>query len=407
MIKIHLFQAGYGDSFLVQLSPDTESEINIMIDCGFGYKENILPKLKAVLGKDKKIDRFIITHYDADHINGAILFFKDNGKSEDAKIVKVDQVWLNTYRHLQFHKREDGLVNYADGKKIEAYIASCKSKERVNIEGEIGALQATTLGAELLKNGYNWNSDSQENAISIDYVSIINLGNNASIQLLNPNNQNLKLLETDFLVDLARAGLKPKDDELFDDAFEFYSLSEEKAERILEEGTISSSDVVISKEFIQNCSENVEYIPDNSSANGSSIAFILNQGEKRLLFLGDANSEDIINAVVSIRKREENYPLFFDAIKVSHHGSFRSSGSELFKYIDSGKFIFSTNGKHPKHTHPDIETIACIINRQLSEGIERRELIFNYELDHLRGLYDESLQNDFKYDIKVEEHISL
>lgn len=407
MIKIHLFQAGYGDSFLVQLSPDTEFEINIMIDCGFGYKENILPKLKNILGKDKKIDRFIITHYDADHINGAIYFFRDNGKSDDPKIIKIDQVWLNTFRHLQFHKREDLLVDYSDKRKIEAYIANCKSQEEFRTEGEIGALQATTLGAELLKNGYNWNSDSQGNAISTDNVSIINLGNNASIQLLNPNNQNLKLLETDFLVDLARAGLKPKDDELFDDAFEFYSLSEEKAEKILKEGTISTNIDVISKEFIQKCSEKVEYIPDNSSANGSSIAFVLNLREKRLLFLGDAHGEDIINALGSMRKRNEDFPLLFDAIKVSHHGSFRSSGSELFKYIDSGKFIFSTNGKHPKHTHPDIETIACIINRQLPEGITRRELFFNYELDHLKRLYDDALQNEFKYNIRVEEHISL
>jgi len=300
----------------------------------------------------------------------------------------------------------DDIVSYSDKRKIEAYIASCKSQEEFGIEGEIGALQAITLGAELLKNGYNWNSDSQGNAISTDNVSIINLGNNASIQLLNPNNQNLELLETDFLVDLSRAGLKPKNDELFDDAFEFYSRLEENAAIILKEGKISASNVDINKEYIQNCTENAEFLADTSSANGSSIAFILNHGGKRLLFLGDAHGEDIIKAVNSIRKKED-YPLFFDVIKVSHHGSFRNSGSELFRNIDSGKFIFSTNGKHPKHKHPDIETIAHIINRKLPEGIERRELIFNYELDHLKGLYDESLQNDFKYDISVKEDISL
>lgn len=405
MIKIYMFQAGYGDSFLVQLSSNTESEINIMIDCGFGYKENILPKLKTILGKDKKIDRFIITHYDSDHISGAISFFNDNGKADHPKIVKVDQVWLNTFRHLQFHKREDSKLSYLDKRKIEAYITSHKSKNELKVEGEIGALQATSLGAELLKNGYEWNSDARGNAISVDNISTIHFGKEISIQLLTPNNENLNLLETSFLVDLSKAGVKPKDDKLFDDAFEFYSQSEEKA--IIKEGIISFSQVDITNEFIQNCTNNTEYVADNSPANGSSIAFILNDGKKRLLFLGDAHGEDIISAVELIRKKEEDYPLFFDAIKISHHGSFRNNGSELFKYIDSGKFIFSTNGKHPKHIHPDIETIASIINRELPEEIEKRELIFNYELNHLKGLFDKPLQNDFKYCIKVEKEISI
>ena len=31
-----MFQAGYGDSFLVRINPDKKDNVNLMIDCGFG-----------------------------------------------------------------------------------------------------------------------------------------------------------------------------------------------------------------------------------------------------------------------------------------------------------------------------------------------------------------------------------
>src|SRR5690554_6854226 len=105
MIKINMFQAGYGDSLLVQINEEEgKKTVNIMIDCGFNYKTNILPSLKRLL-KDQIINRFIITHYDSDHIQSAAKFLEDNGNYKDEKIVNIEQVWLNTYRHIQFYKR--------------------------------------------------------------------------------------------------------------------------------------------------------------------------------------------------------------------------------------------------------------------------------------------------------------
>lgn len=46
MIKIYMFKAGYGDSFLVRFEPESKNNINLIIDCGFGYKSHILPSLK-------------------------------------------------------------------------------------------------------------------------------------------------------------------------------------------------------------------------------------------------------------------------------------------------------------------------------------------------------------------------
>lgn len=103
MIRLHMFQSGYGDSLLVRVSETGERSVNILVDLGFCYK-NILKEIKGILGKEK-IDRFIITHFDSDHIQGACTLLEENGESTSPVHLEIDQVWLNSYRHLQFFDR--------------------------------------------------------------------------------------------------------------------------------------------------------------------------------------------------------------------------------------------------------------------------------------------------------------
>ena len=104
---------------------------------------------------------------------------------------------------------------------------------------------------------------------------------------------------------------------------------------------------------------------------------------------------------------KKTYPIFFDAVKVAHHGSFRNNNPDLIKMIDSPRFLFSTNGAHQSKKHPDAETVACIVNRPLSNGIEKRQLIFNYELSHLYGFKDPALKDEFKYEFEVVNDIEI
>ena len=114
------------------------------------------------------------------------------------------------------------------------------------------------------------------------------------------------------------------------------------------------------------------YAPDQSPANGSSIAVIITSAEVQALFLGDAWAEDMV-ARLRARKPATG-PILFDVIKVSHHGSYHNTSPELLATVDAPCFLISTDGT--RHGHPDFEVLAEIVDRHAP--FERR-LIFNYE----------------------------
>ncbi|WNH07669.1 hypothetical protein [Thalassobellus suaedae] len=401
MIKINMFQASYGDSLLVQVEKEAKKTINIMIDCGFNYKTNIKPNLKRLL-KDQSINRFIITHFDKDHIQSASKFLEDNSNYKDENIALIEQIWLNTFKHLQFSKRNIEELSSEETNKVKSYISETSSKSNSEInEGDIGAKQATTLGANILEKKYPWNIDTGEEAICIENVQAVNITDDVKLHLLSPNKKRLQNLESEFRSKLSEMGLNPNSNGIFDDAFELFNL--ENKDKKEEEGNISSSEKAINARTIKLFTNGENYIKDDSIGNGSSISFILETDNKKILILADAFAEDIIEELKKKYTNECEYPIFFDAVKVSHHGSFRNNSPELFKIIDSDNFLFSTNGKHPKHKHPDVETISCIINRRLPVGVFHRNLVFNYELFHLKDFNDENLKIEFSYEIKVQE----
>ena len=401
MIKIHMFKASYGDSLLVQVEKKGKETINIMIDCGFFYEPNILPNLKRLL-KKQALNRFVITHYDSDHINSAAKFLEENGNYNEEKIVKIDQIWLNTFKHLQFSNKSAEELNNAEKVKVKNYVSEMSSKVTTeNTEGDIGAKQATILGKKILEKNYPWNIDTDEEAICIENLKDVDISEDVKLHLLTPNKERLENLEDEFISELSLMGLDPNTDTIFDDAFELFNLNKEKDNT--NGGNISSSEKTINPRTIDLFSKGENYVKDNAIGNGSSISFILEVENKKVLFLADAFAEDVIESIKKKYTEESEYPIFFDAVKISHHGSFRNNSPELFKVIDSNNFLFSTNGKHQSHVHPDVETISCIINRKLPDKVTKRNLIFNYDLFHLKDFKNENLKEEFKYEIKVQE----
>ncbi|EOV0167325.1 hypothetical protein ACOIYK_000720 [Vibrio parahaemolyticus] len=408
MIKINMFQSGYGDCFLVRLPATATATAtaargtNLLIDLGFCYK-TILVELKEVLGKDR-IDRFIITHFDSDHIQGACSLLAENGNSSDPCHLEIEQIWLNSFRHLQFFTRTDEEISDFLKKRLDAYIA--EKDHSATKEGDVSAAQASLLAAQIYKNSYMWNTDADRKAICVENMETVMLPNDVKLTVITPTEENLKKQEKRFITDLRKMGLIPNHDDIFDDAFELY-IKELEDKQEAQEKDVSCRNKELSIETILECTNGEGYQKDDGIGNGGSISFVLEKGNKKLLFLADAYAEDVINGLKAIFKNEEEYPIYFDAIKVSHHGSYRNNPPELYKFIDSERFLFSTNGKHPKHTHPDIETIACIINRDLPKNISKRILHFNYELEHLEGLNNEELKEKYNYDLKLGTEIEI
>lgn len=69
-VKITAFPAENGESILIECFGVKKT--NILVDLGYSqtYKKFIEKKLRSLANLDEKIDLFVLTHYDADHIEG-------------------------------------------------------------------------------------------------------------------------------------------------------------------------------------------------------------------------------------------------------------------------------------------------------------------------------------------------
>ena len=117
------------------------------------------------------------------------------------------------------------------------------------------------------------------------------------------------------------------------------------------------------------------------------------KNDKKLLFLADSHPSMILE---SLKKHysEDDFPIEFDIIKVSHHGSVTNTSKKLLEVIDSKNYIISSDGS--KFGHPNIETIARIINRK-SDFI--RNLYFNYPPKFISELDDVSLKEKYLFEV--------
>lgn len=359
-----------GDCILVEF----QTSHYILIDGGYvdTYENYLLPTLKEIESRGGKLDVVVVTHIDGDHISGIIRLLEDMP-------IGIGEIWYNGYRHIQ------SVAVTTEDKETFVHRSICKESQSEECK-PISAKQGCTLSALIARNGIPWNIPWKGNTIMAPMS--FTLGD-AIIHVLSPNNEDIGALESFWKKRLIKDGLlnKAHSEEFWDDAYEF-SLSKDMPGFHLHEKKVSKS-----YDLLKLCKE--AYEPDGSASNGSSISFVLETKGKRLLFLGDSHSETV---VVSLRALygEEKVPYIFDAVKLSHHGSYNNNSPELIKLIVSDKWLVSTNGD--KYNHPDMPTLAHIITK--GKGMK---IYFNYYLPICRELSDGLYHKDFDFEIITPE----
>ncbi|EGR0393152.1 MBL fold metallo-hydrolase [Vibrio vulnificus] len=388
MIKVKMYPAEKGDAFLITLCSESGNK-HIVIDMGLKstYIDKIKPDLLAISEKGEKIDLLIITHIDQDHIQGALNFIEENGS--DAKIIEVNEVWHNSFRHLQFKKASS--LPDAERKILKRTVSQNGSPIKDG-KNHISAHEGSSLSALLLKFNYNWNTATRGQAVH----TCINRNYNFdefSIELLSPNKDKLNLLAKFWLSYLRKQkyNFTITDDIIFDDAFEFMTMNETSGSG--QKRKISSSQN-LDFERLSKVDANAKDI-DKRAPNGSSIAFILKFKDKNLLFLADSHDDIIIE---EINRKNCKKPVNFELIKVPHHGSNNNFRSELSNLIKSDTYLIPTDGQH--HGHPNIEVIA-----KISNSTQYKKIIFNYEHETYRKINNEFIKNKYNVDFDVSDEI--
>lgn len=346
-VYISMLPARDGDCLFVEAAG-----FRLLIDGG--RPETGLTKLPAFLSSmparpgKPTIDLMILTHVDADHIAGLLTFLSDLGS------VTIGEVWFNGIYH---HKRA-----------ADIFVKPPRSADQVFVDpkltGTLSVDQALDFDRRINELRIPWNKRLNGEAIMVldnSPLPRISLAPDLTLVLLGPPKQKL-------------ARFYPEWD---------------KCVRDLESAKVLRGEPRISPtvENVRQLATQAE-IADSTKPNGASIVFVLEAGNKRILFAADAHPGDVAKG---LERYDGNGRVFFHAVKVAHHGSAKNNTSILIDKLRSPCWLISTDGSG--HGHPNAPAIARII---LAPDEEKR-LVFNYRSDANSEWDKVELKETFRY----------
>jgi hypothetical protein len=331
LLWFNVLKATNGDCLLVSWDFDGKRR-NILIDGGtyavykrHVHKGELFKVLEQIKQREERVDLLIITHVDDDHIGGILEAFKPNQLLREL----CDEVLFNSgklieeFFNAQPDPTHDLIFDYVrSGTSADNYtsIKQGVSFEKVISELDIWDRQIIQTGQVLEKFG-------------------------VTFTILSPTMQKLEKLLVKWEKDVPSSLTSGKKTDYGEDI-----------------GELLADDVFQS---------------DKSIHNGSSIALLLENQDKRLLLLGDAHDEVIIDSIMLLKDKNGQFysdtnPLPVDFVKLSHHGSQYNTSPQFLKLISTENFIISTDGS--RHCLPNKRTLARIITQ-----VPDVTLFFNYD----------------------------
>ena len=362
---IKTFESGAGDCIFLVMKDETDgSRFHIMMDC------NVLTdEIKAYIRDElyKHIDVLIVTHIDSDHANGITKLMRTPDFAEM-------QIGLILFNGFQPQTEQSQLLPSETIAKLKAVTELLPPTVDEAFQKTNG-MDAACLITELNKHP-QWKVVWRQTPILAGET--IPLGNDEKwgrLRVLSPTQDVMDNLLHDVKLEYAkRLGSAPPNEDFLDQD-KYYELMLRLSE-LRKRPSLSRkvNAAAITKEtLINNAKTNAE---ENSvtNANKASLAFCWEGGEelKRILLMGDAVSSQVVNELNDI----DDDRIWFEAVKVSHHGSKHNTSIELNAKVDSAHYFF-TGGKD--NEGPDIETVAKIAMKPLAEGIEQRVIHYNHE----------------------------
>jgi len=342
MLNLEMLPAKYGDAIIITYG-DPAAPHRILVDAGLG---SVAPLVKKRLQElDAHIDLFVVTHVDLDHIGGAVKLLNDKWFTD-----RVGGVWFNGYAHIS---------EFSD---------------------MLGALDGERLTTRILQLGLPWNAGwpwprqpaadipGVGGPVVVDDAPIpVELPGDATAIVVSPTPIKLAKLVPEWKKAIEKAGL----------------VKGVKAERDPDEkprltmlGKVELKDVAARKTD-----------DDTAPPNGSSISFVFEHDDKRVLLGADAHPDVLIAAFDHLRGADARYRL--DACKLPHHGSRANVSRGVVQRLECSQWIVSSNGS--KFSHPNEEALARVIIDSSSPVI-------------IHGNYDNSFMQDFASQYAPDEN---
>ena len=362
---IKTFESGAGDCiFLVMKDEMDNSCFHIMMDC------NVLTdEIKAYIRDElyKRIDVLIVTHIDCDHANGITKLMRN----PDFADMQIGMILLNGF---QPQTEQPQTLPQKTVEKLQT-VAELLPPTVDEAFQKTNGMDAACLITELNKHP-QWKAVWRQTPILAGET--MPLGNNEKwgrLRVLSPTQDAMDNLLHDVKLEYAKRLSSAPPNEDFLDQDKYYELMLRLAElRKRPSFARKTNAEAITKEKLNKSAKIDAEENGVTNANKASLAFCWEGGEevKRILLMGDAVSSQVVNELNGI----ENGRIWFEAVKVSHHGSKHNTSIELNTKVDSAHYFF-TGGKD--NEGPDIETVAKIAMKPLADGVEQRGIHYNHE----------------------------
>lgn len=339
-ITIEMLPAGHGDGLLLRYGKKGHAPARMLIDGGPYYTyDNLMRRLLQLPADDRVFEALVITHIDADHIDGVIRLLQEDLPSLG---IQFNDVWFNGTEQMNQVMGADAL----------------------------GAKQGEYLQALITKKGLAWNRVFDGGPILARPDRPVTLPSGAKVRVLSPNKVKLVALLENWSSVIADEGYTTGD---VDEALK--RLAKDKRLRPFDEKL----------DLLGDGEERTDDTPDRSLANGSSIAFVLEVGRRKVLLAGDAHHDVLVTSL-------DHFPgpgkrLKIQALKLAHHGSIANLSTALLDRLDCTNFLISTNGSY--FDHPDNMCIETII-----EAVDGANLWFNYATEKTTRWLDEDHGQD-------------
>lgn len=317
-VKFQTFPVGSGDCITLLLK-NGGKEMHIMVDCG-----RYSPKVDDFIVNEfhGHIDYLIVTHIDNDHINGLIEMLKSKPN------LTINHIFYNCYQRKSDDLQEWDEKMVENVKRVYGHLPVMVDM----LEQKINSETSMSL-AELILENENWKRAWRREYITENSLAIDLENDMGRFLFLSPTKKALDDLDKEYRTLFWKTLYKQKKEDYKKEETIYESLMrimEQEDNEGFDEEPVSFK--VLDENALKFYAD--EKLKGLSPANEASIAFIWEHEGHRILFMGDANPNQVVKKIGDVYK-DTPKPVLFDAIKISHHGSVHSTSKELVNVADS------------------------------------------------------------------------
>ena len=365
MFRIEMLPAAHGDCLWIEYGTGREVH-RILIDGGPAHTYPTLrERILHLPAGERRFDLLVITHIDADHIEGIIRLLLD----AETLDCHFERIWFNGRDQLNAVPDPAGeALGGVQGEYLGMLIADYEQRTGTQV----------------------WNLGLPGRLAAIDRkdatLPTVELPGDCRLTLLSPDHDRLLDLKDNWAKELKAAGVRSGNfaqlRERLADSRNLRPLGDvlgAEDDFDLEAPASDETDIDLADTLGRGTGEPGADAPfggDTSRANGSSIALLLeypaSKPEVRFLLAGDAWASVLETSLARLLKPGARLSL--NGFKLPHHGSVANISEALLERLKCSNYLISTNGAI--FGHPHARCVELLLKTHSGQGKPR--LHFNY-----------------------------